>query len=380
MIASRAAGWIGVDVGTRSVKVAQLMRNGGGYTLVDAAVVPRANPWDVDSISVQQPTTTEAEIATAKSVASRMRGKLAACCATTALNSMVSLPVDAQTGTPSTEDLMQKLALPSNVELVVDFCPTVGGTHPSDEVIAFAMSEPWSNQLATDVTDAGLNCQAIDALPLALARATVADSRASRNRCVAALDLGYSTSTFVVALDGQPCFVRSVPRFSVRGLSQSLCSELRIESKSAEQLLVHNGFGTPETLGSDRRGIGEKDAGYEDLFDVAGVAKADAKVDSAALRESVTEVVTALLQELVDELKRTFWYLQTHQANRVPVAIMLFGGGACIPTLDDVLQGLLGVPVYVWNPHYKQDNVDASIMPLLGASCSLSALAWEAMS
>ena len=48
MILSRTKGWIGVDLGTHTVKLAQVERRGGGVQLVDALILRRQDPWNAD--------------------------------------------------------------------------------------------------------------------------------------------------------------------------------------------------------------------------------------------------------------------------------------------------------------------------------------------
>jgi|GEM_PF-5442977 len=348
MIAGNSIGWIGVDVGTRSVKVAQLLRRGHDFQVIDMAVVPRPKPWSSD-VAPLRPISTNDEIATARSVAVQLRGKRAACCTSSTVTQTATLPLDPQTGSPSQEDLANWL--PKNVQSVVDFCPAQSH-QGQDDAIVCALSEPWSVQLATDVDRAGMSCEAIDSLPLAIARATTLDTNASHDTCVAAIDLGYSASSFVVARDGYPCFVRSLPRCSTRGLLDELSTELRIDADEAERVLLQ--FGLEE---NPSRGAGEQ--------------------NTQGANRGVSGVANFALREFIEEIGRTYHFLQTHQRNRVPTKICLFGGGACIPGIETVIGAHFDIPVAVWQPRVQSGDPNAAL-PLFGAACGLSLLAWGA--
>ena len=360
MIATRSNGWIGVDIGTRNVKLAQVVRDQLGFRIIDAAVVPRPLPWSSETLSPQRPVSTRGEILAAHSIASRTLGRTAACCASTAFCSTASVPVDPETLAPDEEELAETLSLPSNTQAVVDFCLASQPPRNQHDAIVFAMTEPWSIQLATDIQDAGFRCQAIDAMQLALARATIIDSSTPRDRCVAAIDLGYSSTSFVVARDGEPCFVRSVERCRLRGLLDVLMDELDVTHDQVERLLMQVGAGRIRKRGSSNTS-----------------ATSVAAAGGMASTQNLLEILKPALNELVEEIKRTFMYLQTHQATRVPSEIKLFGGGACVPGISELLSESLGISVSLWQPSGDTQNVDKTVVSLLGPACAVSMLAWE---
>jgi hypothetical protein len=60
---SRELGWIGVDVGTHTVKLAQAVRDGAGARLHRAAVIQRPTSWSSEeALALEQPMTSYAEI------------------------------------------------------------------------------------------------------------------------------------------------------------------------------------------------------------------------------------------------------------------------------------------------------------------------------
>ena len=66
MAISQRLGWIGVDVGTHTVKLAQVVRDGTSVRLHSAAVIQRSTTWTgEDSLAQDQPITSHIEISAA---------------------------------------------------------------------------------------------------------------------------------------------------------------------------------------------------------------------------------------------------------------------------------------------------------------------------
>ncbi len=54
MLLARNRGWIGVDIGTHTVKMAQVVRHGDTYALAEAVLIQRLEPWEETAGSVTQ--------------------------------------------------------------------------------------------------------------------------------------------------------------------------------------------------------------------------------------------------------------------------------------------------------------------------------------
>lgn len=204
MIAPQAKGWLGIDIGTRCVKLAQVVRSGDQVRLLDWAVVAKSRQGDAVG-SVSQ------ELLAARSMARRTRGRRAACSPPMTMCSFVMCEIDEATSEPHTEGLARLLGLAADEINLFDFVQAGLGNGPPEAIVA-GISECSANQLASDARKVGLRCQVIDAVPFALARALRIGEFDSENEPVAAVDLGSSAVTFCAASAGQVCFVRTLPR------------------------------------------------------------------------------------------------------------------------------------------------------------------------
>ena len=79
MVLSNRLGWIGVDIGTHTVKLAQAMRTPDGLRLRHAAVIQRPSSWsDEDDLGLNEPDQSSVEICAALECG-EFRGRNAAC-------------------------------------------------------------------------------------------------------------------------------------------------------------------------------------------------------------------------------------------------------------------------------------------------------------
>ncbi|MCA9214894.1 MAG: pilus assembly protein PilM [Planctomycetales bacterium] len=335
MLYAKTQGWVGIDVGTNCVKLAQVARVNGQFNIVDAAIVPRQRIWTSDIFDNDEPSSTEDEIATALSIASRCSNRRSAICTTMKLcrfaaqSSSVGILDDA---------VRRQLGVGGDARHIVDHLSASGATN---ETLFFAMSSKWSEQIAIDAKRAGLRCEVIDALPLALARALALDPTVSKHEATIGIDWGYSTVTLCVARNGRACFVRNLPRCGLRRVVDDVAVSLNLSTRDANDMLVRHGVG------------GHEDHRLSKLFcDVA--------------RSSIDEMAT--------EIEKTMRFMDSHFRSDVPNSVRVFGGGAQIPGLTTQLGKTLGITTVAWQfaCSSQPDN-----LAMLGPAIALSALAWE---
>lgn len=309
MIAQRRKGWIGVDIGTRSLKLAQIERHAKGLRLLDAQVVPltvSSRPDDNDA-SERRFTSASEAIECALSLGKRFAGT-AAVCALTAAHYRFR-PIIVPTGSIAEQRAVVGAEL-NAVEKIppedrwFSFWPTGNTAADSDEsqteVIAHSMSRHGNQWAATEVLRAGLFSHALDSPPLALARAVAMTSTSEQEEPVAALDWGFSTATFCVIQRGIPVFVRQLRDCGFQHVLASLRAALGLSLEHTECLF-------PPTVDAARMKRGEV---------------------SDAVQKAVPEMAIQPLNRLVAELQRTERFVQSRASFGVPRKMWLFGGGA----------------------------------------------------
>ncbi len=356
MMLTRNPGWIGVDIGTHTVKLAQIERRGPHFALKDAVIVSRSAPWpDTEGLS-SSPQPSSGEMVAARSLGEQFSGRLAAATMPMAICELRSMQVPEARDSERRSLIGRELAA-ANAEGGVrefDYWHIDNAAESQqavrENVSVVSIATQWARQIAQDHTPARLVCQAIDAVPLTLARAvTLADPGAAA-RSVAAIDWGYSRATLCVIADGRPIFVRPLRDCGFRTVLASLTESLAVSLDEARQVVTEHGLPNPSS----------KSAGD--------------------LQVAVAEVAASALSNIVDEIKRTLSYLRSHRAVLVPDHVCLFGGGATLRNIDHYLTNKAGITTKRWDlgsALFHSDSAGACPVALLGPAIALSSLAWE---
>jgi Tfp pilus assembly PilM family ATPase len=316
-------GWIGVDVGATTVKVAQLRRVGDRLELAGAAVAPR---WPDAAAPANESRCREVQ--SARALAGSLRGKHAA-----AVLSMSACRLQ-----PTRGEQGASLAVPACVDRWL-----VSGDD------GYLLEAPQADvvSLCEGLGRAGLECQTIDGEPLAIARALRLSADYTPERMLAGLDWGSASATFVAGRNGIAQYARSLKVEGVASLFQSVAAELAISLADAERLVL-------------RRGLRQESG------DPPNPAR-------APLLRSI--------EAMASELKRTLNHLGGKLKSKGPERVYLFGAGGVVPGLAEAIGDRAGVVAEPWRAaRVKHDESPASPTPpdcLLGAAIALSALAWE---
>lgn len=350
MIGIGQIGWIGVDIGTSTVKLAQLTRSKKGLRVTGLSIVPRRSTWPAAGLATLDPLSSADEMSAAVSLRSGFRGKRAAATLSMALCRVHTL--DRTPGRDLEEDdirnAIEMATQRSAEDLQFDVWDTEtekDGSAPRRSNI-LTVATRWSDQLFDDLSQSGWSCQTIDGLPLSLARA-VSLVETPEAAPVAALDWGYGKATLCIIAEGRPVYVRNMKNCGLHLLIDKLCEELCVTAEEASCLLQKHGVG--------------------------GAA-------NSAEGMLIKEIIAEPINQLTSEIQKTVSHVQFHRRTIAPQSLYLFGGGATIDGLAKHLTNYLEINVKTWQLRQEQVELDKSTgMPscLFGPAIALSALAWE---
>lgn len=347
MFRKHQKGWLGIDIGTASVKVAQLVRHGHEVRVLAQSIVSRsAQPPNEEPEALW---TAAGEVRAAVSLNSEFRGRHAA----------TAMPMGFcdvhQVGTITPDDdvdglvrgAIETITQGSADHLEYDLWPTERAAESGDpsKWNVLAVARPWADRIYRDVAQSGLLCHAVDGVPHVLARA-VRLSGVDPLSPVGVLDWGFSQATFCVVLQGEPVYVRSLKDCSLERALSAVSSELNVSLDEAHRLLEKYGV----------RGL---------------IAKAPD--EATAL---ISELMAGPVRQLEQELTRTISHVGFQRRATSPAEIYLFGGGALIAGLTRHLTRRLHLNTHVWSLT-KGHQGEAQRDCLFGAAMALSALAWE---
>ena len=331
MFLASSTGWIGVDLGTHCVKLAQVERRGPRFRLKEAVIIRRCEAWTPRDT---QELPSSDEIRAALSLGTHFVGRRAAAVLPMSLCDVRPCTID------TTVELDPRAAVLRELDTVygdteaardVDFWSAgqaADSASSQEELFALSLPALWTARVAQDLTEARLVGQALDGLPLALGRAALLSHPATSGP-LAVVDWGYRRATLCIVLGGRPLFVRCLRESGFAAVVTALCKTLSVTSDEAQQLLVTRGLPALDSNGSDELSV------------------------------VIRDVIREPLDAFVEELNRTLAFLQQQRRAAVPGRLVLLGGGATIRNIEGHLQ--------------------AHLPPaLLAPAMALSALAWEA--
>ena len=321
MIWKSTRGWIGVDVGARAIKVAQLTTDRGRLRLSAAAVSARSVEANADS-----PRELADQFTTARALAQNLRGSRAA-----ATLSMSACRVE-----PSSDD----------APIATDQC---AGRWTAGQGSDYTLS--LQSRRVEDAVEglslAGWQCEALDGQPLAIARALQLSPDYQSRELLGALDLGAASATFIASTDGLARYVRRLNSGGMEEVCQSIAQSLSLPPKEVGKLLRRYGATASASDGGETRVLHD------------------------ALKDAV--------YPLVQELKRTLEHLSGKLRTPGPKRIFVFGEGGVAPGLPAQVGDALGLTVEPWRATALERDDDLVDLPdcLLGQAIALSALAWD---
>jgi Tfp pilus assembly PilM family ATPase len=351
-------GWIGVDVGTHTVKLAQVVRSPAGVRLLHAAVIQRAVSWpQEEAMAWGTPNTSSGEISAARSYGNFV-GRNAA--GVLSMNVCLLHGLSVPQGTEQERQAMIASELaddwaerPSPVDFGYWELDSSAATERAGgfNVNVLAVAKPWITQLARDCQQARLDCWSIDGAPLAMARAVGLAAIRSHQGALA-LDWGYSNVTLSVVVDRRPLYSRQIRECGLRRLVVAICERLGVTEDQAQHLLDTQGVLAPE-----------------------GDASGDREVQAA-----ITEAASEIMETLVDQVQRTLQFVQTQRRQLTSNEVWLMGGGGTVRNLGQSLAKVLEMPVRIWSvPKEGQELpcAEGARMALFAPAAALSALAWR---
>lgn len=324
-------GWIGIDAGSSTVKLAQVSLIGGRLRLDHAAVVPRAEAWEPGAGA---PFSSLQEIESALAIAGGVAGRNAA-----AVLSMATCEL----GVGKT---LVAAASPASGEASTGggICTDAWQADPSagdDGWYQLACPEPTADGLCRDLQNARLLCRGIDAAPTAFARLVALAAPSDASRTVGLIDWGSSGALYCSIQNGRPVYTRMLKGCGLAELNELLGDELQADPLRVAEVMASLGTG-------DR---------------------------SSAAAQLVEELARPWVERLESALRETLRHLRMHRKRLAPQKLLLMGGGASLG-VEQRLSKQTGVPCQVWSLPGSPE-APAAPQAVLGPAIACSALAWQ---
>jgi len=345
----KKTGWIGVDVGMETWKIAQVERDGERYRFTSR--------W-CEAATPNEATSPDAHRARLSDVRRVLRGRCTAATLSAAVSAYrtVDLPFGPRADLQQMirEELATEQTTANSDPSCFDFWETPASSRPNTGLMPVSVWETpraTTLDLADQLTDAGFDIRVLDALPCALARATQLADPANAHLPSAIFDLGQTNTVFVIAQAGYPQFTRVLRGCGLDTFIAPLRDALTLSPAEAQQLLRR--FGVSAQCDVSR---GESTA------------------------HAIYQLLSAPLLKLFSEIKRTLNYVQQTLVAIAPERVWLCGGGSFLPQLPIALASELDLDVRPWTLSGDSDTTADSDESLFAVAAALSALAWESTS
>ena len=359
MVFGRKKGWIGIDLGARSLKLAQVERAGTGLRIAASAVMPRTRtPRSERDAASDGCDWTSREILAALSMPAGFSGRTTACALPMCIADLnvLSLPNGgiAERRAMIANELSSTFAADGREREFGFWDAASAATEkPSTcgSVNVLSVPRRLVSSVVGAISGAGLTCEVMDGLPLALARAVKLADGPGVEAPVGALDWGFASATFCAVSGGKPLFTRHLRSCGVGLLVDAVSRALDFSEEDAVQLLAEHGLPDPECRSSKSREI----------------------------QEVIAEVAGNRLNEMAEELNKTVSYLKTQYSEIVPKRLHLFGDGATVKNVTTSLSRKIGVPIELWrlgHQHNETPDDPYNHPATLGTAVALSALAF----
>ena len=345
-------GFIGVDLGSQSVKVAQVQKVGNRTRLCAAAIAQRKRPFADSETTLSNPRSSQEEINSARVLSGSMGGGGAACAVSMLLCDLRQLSISDGTDDEVQTMIERELEVQGHGALLAqqfDYWDVrvPGEAHPPNENLSvLSLATDWTEQIAEDLRKSRLRCMLINGLPQALAYAIQLSGQAV-DESTAIVDWGHTCATFVLVHLGRPIFVRQLRRCGLTKLLEAIARALEIAPDEAQIILRKH-----------------------------GVVEADSSDD---LSQLLGKIVGGPMQQIVEEINRTLVFLKSHRRVAAAKKVILTGGGAAVPNAAEYLDRYISVAVEPWHPsqlELSEDiDEDQSLAPF-ASSIALSSLAW----
>ena len=312
--------WVGLDVGSYSVKLLA-MQDGGAGRRVWVAEVPATGEPDSERVAAAERLAKAIEECLSRAGLSlqAVRGITTAVAGPHVVVKQISLPpLEEREVGPALRFEARKHVPFDPQGMVIDY--QILGRHPEDrrlKVLLAAVSEEHVDRHLAPLRLLGAEPQILDATPLALTNALLQVAEGD-GHARALLDIGYTSSHLTLYQPDEPYFTRRL-EFGGHQLTRAIAVARGVSPEEAEAWKL--------AAGADEPG-------------------ADGPWDSPEMRA----MLDCLRNELMTELRRSFAFYRTIGPLPDPLTLWVSGGSARLVGLAARLSELLGSTVQVFNP------------------------------
>ncbi len=312
---------VAIDIGSNSVKVAQLGGSRNRYELLSLGVMPLEYEAIVDGVIRNEEVVVDAISRIVKAEKIQTRYAVASVAGEAVIIKKITVPLMTEKELEENINQEAEQYIPFDIDDVsLDF-QILGQTglgnlgeeedEPKMEILLVAVQRDIIDNRTDILNEAGLKPVIVDLDVFAASNALGIYRDVTAMGGVALIDLGASFTHINIMSAGQIAFTRDIPMGGLQ-CTQKLMSEFNMEYQEAENL----------KLGQIPSGVDKK---------------------------TVVEVIVNSFDGIVEEVEKAFEFFSTTSNAQVD-QVFLSGGGSMIQGADGLLSRKLNVPVEILNP------------------------------
>lgn len=304
---------VGIDIGSKTIKVVELQKEGNGFTLSASGIVGYSGQ------SVEK-MVDDKEFANLGEVVKKLHSEAGV----SSKDVVISLPeqqvftrtikfpllTDAEIASAVKWESEQYIPIPVNEAIIQHSILQRNETSSPPEVLVLLVAAPRVvvERYTKVISSAGLNTVAVETELIALTR-----SLAPADKTILLVDLGAGSTDIAIAKNGLLSFSRSIP-IAGEAFTRAVSQGLGISAVQAEEYKKTYGLETKELEGK------------------------------------IKIALDPVLRMVVDEVKKAINFYQTEEKGDAPSAVVISGGSSGMPQMISSLSSLLGLEVLIANP------------------------------
>jgi type IV pilus assembly protein PilM len=342
---SRSKGLVGLDIGSSAIKLVELQERKGEHWLQRLGVEPLSPEAIVDGSIMDSSLVVDALNRLASATGVKTAGFATSLSGHSVIIKKIQVPAMSQ------EDLAEQIRweaeqyIPFDINDVrLDYVVLTEGEpgHDNMDVLLVAVKRDKVNDYVSVISQAGRNPTLVDVDAFAIQNAFEANYDVDPSKVIALVNIGASVTNINVLVRGQTAFWRDIS-FGGNQFSEALQRELNLSFDQAERL--KRGQPVDRFQPSDAR-----------------------------------SVLDGVSTELATEIQKTFDFFAATSSEGPVDEIVLSGGCALTPNLQQTLRERFGVPIELLDPlrriHYREGDFDRdwlrSIAPMLAVAVGLA--------
>jgi type IV pilus assembly protein PilM len=333
---------IGIDIGSKTIKVVELEKNGASYSLVASGVVGYSGST-VDKMSDEKEMSLIAQVIKKLCLEARISSKEAIISIpeSLAFTRTIKFPplTDSEIASAIKWEAEQYIPIPVNEAIIQHTILKRNDNVGADAgVIVLLVAAPRMiiEKYVKVVQMAGLTPVAVETELIALAR-----SLAPVDKTVLLADLGGSSTNLAIVNHGLLSFSRSLP-VAGDAFTRAVSQTLAITPQQAEE--------------------------YKKTYGMA----------SGQLEGKIKGALDSIVRLVADEIKKAVNYYLTEEKGEMPTSLVITGGSSGMPEMITALSKVIGMEVLVGNS-FAHIQVEpalvqklASFAPLYGVAIGLA--------